>query len=112
VSSISSSYWTSFRKSLALLIDEHEVKKKDLASRLDVTPQTISAWLGESAEPSAQKLFEMADFFGVSLDRLVGRTPPGAEMLPRLRELNEALTAALGLIPEVAQSSKTKARRN
>lgn len=86
------------------------MKKKDLATRLDVTPQTISAWLGESAEPSAQKLFEMADFFGVSLDRLVGRTPPGTETLPRLRELSDALTAALSLVPDETLRGRAKAR--
>jgi transcriptional regulator with XRE-family HTH domain len=49
----------------------------DLASRLSVTPQTVSDWEAGRKEPSTEKLIALANAFDVSLDALVGRQRGG-----------------------------------
>lgn len=55
---------------------------KFLASTFSVSPQAGRKWLTGKGLPQTEKLGEIADYFGVSLDFLLGRhdqvTPPGA----------------------------------
>ena len=56
------------------------LSQEALGERLGVVSQTVSKWeRGESA-PDAALLVPLADAFGVSLDRLFGRTPSDGEM--------------------------------
>ena len=43
-------------------------RKKELAERLGVGPNTVSRWLGGKHHPPADKLGSIADFFGLSAD--------------------------------------------
>jgi transcriptional regulator with XRE-family HTH domain len=103
-------YWVSFRGSLPAILKERGLKQTELAAHLNVTANTISNWVNGGSYPSTEMLFEMADDLGVSLDRLVGRVPPGTESMPRLRELVEALNAALKLVPDEATTRGKKGR--
>lgn len=47
------------------------LSQEELAERLDVSRQAVSKWELGSALPTADKLVELADFFGVSLDYLM-----------------------------------------
>lgn len=47
------------------------LSQEELAERLDVSRQAVSKWELGSAVPTADKLVEIADFFGVSLDFLM-----------------------------------------
>lgn len=55
----------------------HELRRKsglsqeELADKLNVSRQAISKWELGSAVPTADKLVDIADFFGVSLDFLM-----------------------------------------
>lgn len=80
-----SSHWKTFPSSLGQLIEYRSIKKKDLARIVGVKAATMSGWLGGTVRPSADMLFALADALRVSLDRLVGRMPPGAEALAPIR---------------------------
>lgn len=47
--------------------------QKDLANRLNMSPQAISRWENDEVEPSIETLSQMAEIFNVSLDELFGR---------------------------------------
>lgn len=47
------------------------LSQDELAERVDVSRQAVSKWELGSAVPTADKLVELADFFGVSLDWLM-----------------------------------------
>ena len=45
----------------------------DLAKRLNVSKQCVSNWENDNVQPSIAMLVQLADFFGVSTDYLLGR---------------------------------------
>lgn len=47
--------------------------QKDLAEAMKVSQQTIGAWETERAVPGADTLNELADYFNVTTDYLLGR---------------------------------------
>ena len=51
-----------------------EMKQADLASRLNVRPNTISNWETEKTEPDFDSLQKMAVIFNTSVDYLIGHT--------------------------------------
>lgn len=77
----------------------HTLRKKKgvsqdrLASFLKVSQQTVSAWEKDTAEPDIASLRALADFFGVSVDYLVGHvTPQPEDDNARMRKLLDSLT--------------------
>jgi transcriptional regulator with XRE-family HTH domain len=123
-----SRHWKTFRKALKPLLREKGRKQVELARRLGVEPQRITAWLkapatsgGEERTPGIEHLLEMADFLEVSLDRVLGRTPPGCELLEQLHKQHSAVAHALETILPVksdeqpggsAESGRSPTRRN
>lgn len=55
------------------LCDKHEVSPTKLGLELGFSKDTINSWKTKS--PSADKLQKVADYFNVSTDYLLGRTP-------------------------------------
>lgn len=49
------------------------INQKTLAKKLGVTKQTISNWENDNIMPSIEKLVQIADYFMVSTDYLLGR---------------------------------------
>lgn len=47
------------------------LSQEELAEKLDVSRQAVSKWELGAAVPTADKLLELSDFFGVSLDYLM-----------------------------------------
>ena len=45
----------------------------EFAKCMNVTKQCVSNWENDNVQPSIEMLVRMADFFGVSTDRLLGR---------------------------------------
>lgn len=45
----------------------------ELAKNLSVTKQSVSNWENNNIQPSVEMLVSIADFFGVSVDYLLGR---------------------------------------
>ena len=61
-----------FDENLRELRKEKGYSQEELAYRLNVTRQTVSKWENGSAMPDLKKLTELAEFFGVSMDTLLG----------------------------------------
>ena len=68
------SYMSIFSENLKRLRKENCVSQAKLAEGLDVTQQCVSEWENDRIEPTLTNLWNIADFFDVSIDFLVGRT--------------------------------------
>lgn len=55
---------------------ERKLSQEDFASAMEVSRQSVSKWENNMAVPELEKLIKMAKLFEVSLDELVGNTPP------------------------------------
>ncbi len=64
----------SFGENLKQLRITEGVGQTALAAALNISVKTISHWETNYSEPSIAQLIQLADFFNVSLDELVGRT--------------------------------------
>ena len=69
-----------------------------LARAIGENPKTLNKWLTGGATPTVISAAKMADCLAVSLDKLIGRVPPGAEALEQLREQTTAIGTVLNEI--------------
>ena len=58
------------------LLKETNKTQKQLAEYIGASQGNISDWKSGKATPTAEKLCAIADFFSVTVDYLLGRTPP------------------------------------
>ena len=65
-----------FGNTLRGLIAEKEINQKELARKIDVDPSVVSLWLSGKRMPNVDSLCRLADYFGVSVDFLLGREDP------------------------------------
>ena len=65
----------SFGEILASLREERGIYQKELAAILKVSVGTISNYENNIHFPDQEALIQLADYFGVSTDYLLGRTP-------------------------------------
>lgn len=65
-----------FNERLRYLIDCEEIKLKDLAPKLCLSASTLSNYAQGIREPDYDTLRRIADYFGVSIDYLLGHEPP------------------------------------
>ncbi len=63
-----------FKNNLKLLRQEKGIGQVELAKKLGVSKGIISLWENGLREPSMSSLIEIANFFNVSIDFLVGLT--------------------------------------
>ena len=63
-----------FGERLRMLRKEKELKQEDIANVLGCTQRKISYMEQGVTEPDTQSLVKLADFFGVSVDFLLGRS--------------------------------------
>ena len=78
---------------------EKRLTQEQLAEVLGVTVGTVSKWEGGSSTPDLSLIMELADFFGTSVDVLLGyrqQSSSLASTLARLRQLCAAKQYAPG----------------
>lgn len=63
-----------FGKRLKLLRDKHNLSQQELGKSLSLAKQTISGYENGTRKPDQDILMRFADYFGVSVDYLLGRT--------------------------------------
>ena len=63
-----------FAERLKALMKEHGLNQVQLAEKVGVKQNTISAWLLEKKEPCVRSLWLIADYFEETVDYLIGRT--------------------------------------
>jgi len=56
----------------AALRDQKKLNDYQVAAQTGIAPQTLSAWKNGLYNPKLDKLKTLADFFGVSIDELIG----------------------------------------
>lgn len=73
---------------IAYLRRERGMTQEQLATALGVTNQSVSKWESGQNCPDIQLLPEIASFFGVTIDSLMGHAEPGSlsDMMLRLRQ--------------------------
>lgn len=64
-----------FSENLMRLRKEKGLSQEALGEKIGVTRQTVSKWETGETTPEMNKLIELAQFFAVSLDELVGKDP-------------------------------------
>ena len=62
----------SFGETLRALIEERGMTQKELTARFNVAPSTLSCYVQGTREPEYATLLRLADYFGVSVDYLLG----------------------------------------
>ena len=65
---------TKFAIRLRELRKEKKVMVKDLSEMLSVTPRAFNYYENGIREPNYSNLITLADYFGVSVDYMLGRT--------------------------------------
>lgn len=78
-----------FGDRLKNLREDADLKQKELGKALDVTSQTISGWEINRTKPDYEMLKKIANYFGVSIDYLLGNIPKKSdeEEIEILRQL-------------------------
>ncbi|MDO5028198.1 MAG: helix-turn-helix domain-containing protein [Bacillota bacterium] len=61
-----------FAKRLYILRKEKGLSQKDLAAEIGVSPSSISLWEADKVVPEAEKILNLAQYFQVSSDYLLG----------------------------------------
>ena len=61
---------------LKQLVAETGISQQKLADDLGLSIQSVNYYIHEKREPSVATLIKLADYFGVSIDYLVGRDVP------------------------------------
>lgn len=63
---------------IALLKGPPSITNREFAQALDVSESQVSRWRGKINPPDTTTLIKIADYFGITLDELVGREGLGA----------------------------------
>ena len=61
-------------KNLRAIREDRDIKQKDIAKILNVSQNTYSQYETGLLDFSAKMLIQLADFYGTSVDYLLGRT--------------------------------------
>lgn len=84
-----------FRKNLRDLINARGKLSKDVAADLKMTPASISRYLTGARDPELPYVVKIAEYFGVTVDWLIGISPDKYEPLPAdIREFAELYSLA------------------
>ncbi len=62
---------TKFGQNLAILRKDHHYTQDDLAEKLDVSVNAVSAWETDQVYPSLDHLLTLADLYNISVDDLI-----------------------------------------
>lgn len=63
-----------FSSRLKSLRNQKQLTMVDIAEALEINKTSVFTWESTKTIPSTEKLIELADFFDVSIDYLVGRS--------------------------------------
>ena len=55
------------------LMEAEDISQYALAKKLGISQSTICNWLNGKKEPSIESLWKLADYFGESVDYIIGR---------------------------------------
>lgn len=84
-----------FSERLKKLRMEKGITQKELADRLHISRSTIAGYESLGKEPDGEKLCALADFFGVSVDYLLGGTDSREPISPTPAVAQRPVEAAI-----------------
>ncbi len=70
-----------YGKALREIREEYELSQSELARRTGISQGTISYWESNTYIPTINSCIQLADFYGISLDELIGRTVPIGQVI-------------------------------
>lgn len=70
---------------LKQLIEQTNTVQLNLCKIIGVAPSTMSQYVNEQREPPINILVKLADYFGVSVDYLIGHDSPSGDASPAVR---------------------------
>ena len=73
---------------------QRKMSQTELANILHVSQQTVTAWETGKAEPSSSAVANLADYFGVTTDYLLGRPEEKKETIPSDSDLDKMIDHA------------------
>ncbi len=62
--------------------EKRNLSQKELSQIINVSQQTIGSWETGRTEPNSEALHQLADFFNISVDYLLGRSTSKHNILP------------------------------
>lgn len=65
-----------FGQRLAKIRTERNLSAREMGEKIGIAGQTIYHWEQDRSEPRLSSLVWLADYLGMTLDELVGRTVP------------------------------------
>ena len=82
--------YSTFQERLKALMDSHGFGMKALADKMNITSATLSRYLSGNRSPEVPYVVKLAEFFGVSVDWLLGVNDDRYETLPpEIREVSK-----------------------
>lgn len=87
-----------FGTRLRQLRKEHKVTQSTLAGELGITQQAVGQWETGRSSPDPTTLVRLAEFFGVTLDSLMGRGATGVGRVEPYIPLSETLVPVVGSV--------------
>lgn len=87
-----------FARNLRKLMERKDITQEELAKKAGCSRQAVSQYMDGSSVPNVDKLLGIADYFGVSIDYLLGR-----ENKPNEKELINQICDYTGLSEEAIQ---------
>lgn len=79
-----------FSENLSRLRKEKGIKQETLANDMKVSRQTVSKWENGTAMPDLKKLTALAEYFGITMDELLGFTSPSGEKNEGINDYTKA----------------------
>lgn len=77
------------------LVKMSNLNKHQFELEVGLSNGSINKWSQGNWNPSADALIKLADYFGITLDELVGRTAPAERAVPALQRHTDAETTAM-----------------
>ena len=105
--------YTTFQERLKALMDSHGYGMKSLADKMNITSATLSRYLSGHRSPDLPYVVKLAEFFGVSVDWILGLNDDRYEALPPdIREVSRLYYLATdddrNVVQAVLNKYKTK----
>ena len=77
------------------LREDHDMRQIDLALATGIDQRTISNYETGKSNPDSYALIKIADFFGISIDYLVGRTEKNLSGSKERKEMIDSICQSL-----------------
>ncbi|MBQ7638219.1 MAG: helix-turn-helix transcriptional regulator [Clostridia bacterium] len=74
------------------LREDRDLRQIDVAMATGMDQKTLSNYETGKTNPDSFAIIKLADFFNVSCDYLLGRTPPQTDIENSLRKIEEEIT--------------------